>query len=205
MLWHEQMTVHAFWLRYSARVYKGLHAGLTSFCRHTCDCCRAFHACGCELIQSLLSFLLVACRYNQAIWASMDPTALGMHLASYSYNGAPLFGQIEPEPVAVTGNLLGFVMRGDEEMSFGGADLPNLWETVAQDLWMVCPVPCFFHPLLYASVLLQGMPLTSWTCLKKLILEAQILAQLCRLARLPACLVLSMSVSETQLAMLPVT
>ena len=72
----------------------------------------------------------------------MDPTALSMHLASYSYNGAPLFGQIEPEPVAVTGNLLGFVMRGDEDMSFGGADLPNLWETVAQDLWMVCVVSC---------------------------------------------------------------
>ena len=88
--------------------------------------------------------LFVLLRYNQAIWASMDPVELSMHLASYSYNGAPLFGQIEPEPVAVTGNLLGFVMRGDEDMSFGGADLPNLWETVAQDLWMVRAYPCCF-------------------------------------------------------------
>ncbi|KAK9916089.1 hypothetical protein WJX75_008464 [Coccomyxa subellipsoidea] len=73
-------------------------------------------------------------RYNQAIWAGMDPTVLSLHLASYSYNGAPLFGQIEPEPVAVMGNLVGFVMRGDEDMQFGGPDRQDLWTYVAEDL-----------------------------------------------------------------------
>jgi hypothetical protein len=62
---------------------------------------------------------------------------LGMHLASFSYGGAPLFGQIEPEPVAVMGNLVGFVMRGDEGMHFGGAGRADLWKYVAEDLSLV--------------------------------------------------------------------
>lgn len=77
------------------------------------------------------------CRYNQAIWASMDPALLSMHLTAFSFNGAPLFGQIEPTPVAVTGNLVGFVMRGDDSMRFGAANLEDLWTNVAEDLAVV--------------------------------------------------------------------
>lgn len=51
--------------------------------------------------------------YSQTIWLNMDTPSLTLLLSKYKYNGKPLLQQIDPIPVAVTSNYLGFRMHAD--------------------------------------------------------------------------------------------
>lgn len=59
--------------------------------------------------------------YSQAIWSSMDRQTLSQMLANYKINGRSIGNYIDPQPVAVTGNLMGFrwhFANEDEEQEF---------------------------------------------------------------------------------------
>lgn len=49
-----------------------------------------------------------ALHYSQAIWSSLDPTAISLALAEYTFGGAPLLEAIDPTPLMVTGNYMVF-------------------------------------------------------------------------------------------------
>jgi hypothetical protein len=51
--------------------------------------------------------------YSQAIWMNMGSAALSMTLSQYTYNQKSLLQQIDPIPVATTGNYIGFRMNAD--------------------------------------------------------------------------------------------
>jgi hypothetical protein len=55
----------------------------------------------------------LACRYNQALWATYDAVKLAPVLAAHSYQGLPLLGQVDPAPVALMGRHIGFKLAGD--------------------------------------------------------------------------------------------
>ncbi|MEZ4955914.1 MAG: hypothetical protein R2825_20315 [Saprospiraceae bacterium] len=46
--------------------------------------------------------------YSQAIWRSMDVQMLTQMMANYQINGTSIGTYIDPQPVAITGNLIGF-------------------------------------------------------------------------------------------------
>ncbi|MCP4361463.1 MAG: hypothetical protein GY796_25915, partial [Chloroflexi bacterium] len=51
--------------------------------------------------------------YSQAIWMNMGSATLSILLSQYTYNEKPLLQQIDPIPVAMTGNYVGFRMNAD--------------------------------------------------------------------------------------------
>lgn len=53
--------------------------------------------------------------YSQAIWRSLDPAAISLALAGYSFSGKPLMEAIDPTPVAVAGNYLVFRTYATDE------------------------------------------------------------------------------------------
>ncbi|SEO17986.1 hypothetical protein SAMN05216404_11320 [Nitrosospira multiformis] len=55
--------------------------------------------------------------YSQQIWMNVDAHFLTMQLSQYSFNGQPITESIDPKPVAVVGNCLGFIWhnRADKE------------------------------------------------------------------------------------------
>lgn len=50
-------------------------------------------------------------RYNQAIWAGIDPATLALLLSDYDFEGRPVMEQIDPSPIALVGNYLVFRMN----------------------------------------------------------------------------------------------
>lgn len=46
--------------------------------------------------------------YSQAIWLELDPMELSRALSNLTYKGEPLSTSIDPTPIALTGNYLGF-------------------------------------------------------------------------------------------------
>lgn len=79
-----------------------------------------------ERQQLLLHLQRYRVRYNQALWAELDETAIAMLLAGYTYgDGAeakPLLQWIDPKPIGFVGNYLVFRLRLDEP---GAADQPK--------------------------------------------------------------------------------
>ncbi|MFE4964538.1 hypothetical protein [Streptomyces sp. NPDC056660] len=71
-------------------------------------------------------------RYNQALWAELDETAIAMLLAGYTYgegaDARPLLQWVDPKPVGFVGNYLVFRMPLDAEVTAEGASAT----TVAQ-------------------------------------------------------------------------
>lgn len=51
--------------------------------------------------------------YSQAIWTNLSSAALSLLLSPYKYKNKPLLQQIDPIPIAVTGNYVGFRMHVD--------------------------------------------------------------------------------------------
>ena len=47
--------------------------------------------------------------YSQQIWMNVDTHFLAMQLSQYTFNGQPVTESIDPKPVAVAGNCLGFI------------------------------------------------------------------------------------------------
>lgn len=68
-----------------------------------------------ELIQHLAEN---AAYYTQVIWSTIDPQTLTQLLANYKYQGRRIGSYLDPTPVAVTGNYIGFRWHfapGEEE------------------------------------------------------------------------------------------
>ena len=65
----------------------------------------------------LIQHLQETPHYSHAIWLSLDPLTLSQMLAGYKYGEAdkPLASQVDPTPVAITGNYLGFRWSGDKD------------------------------------------------------------------------------------------
>ncbi|TQK49824.1 hypothetical protein FBY35_0096 [Streptomyces sp. SLBN-118] len=63
-------------------------------------------------------------RYNQALWAELDETAIAMLLADYTYGDdsdlKPLLQWVDPKPVGFVGNYLAFRMQLDPKEVRGG-------------------------------------------------------------------------------------
>ncbi len=62
-----------------------------------------------RLLQEVRTVLLEhQLEINQGLWMRLDPTTWASMLAGYSYQGEALGPSVDPRPVAVTGNLVGF-------------------------------------------------------------------------------------------------
>ncbi|KAK9915814.1 hypothetical protein WJX75_004378 [Coccomyxa subellipsoidea] len=67
-------------------------------------------------------------RYNQALWAvyaSYDAQRMAPVLAAHSYQGLPLLGQVDPQPVALMGRHIGFKLGGDGIMHDPDGDMSS--------------------------------------------------------------------------------
>lgn len=53
--------------------------------------------------------------YSQQIWLNADVHFLILQLSQYSYKGKPVVESIDPKPVAVAGNCLGFIWHNTED------------------------------------------------------------------------------------------
>jgi hypothetical protein len=72
-----------------------------------------------DVAKALIEHLQDTPHYSHAIWLSLDPLTLSQILAGYKYGDKDesLAGQIDPTPVAITGNYLGFRWSGDQDES----------------------------------------------------------------------------------------
>ncbi|MEW9553707.1 hypothetical protein [Nonomuraea sp. NPDC050783] len=94
----------------------GLHGSTVTTGSRTYIASLGFHVRGDQVPQLILDHLNDNRRhYSQAIWSSLDELTLSRILANYTYTPpggkdslVPLGAQLDPKPVAVTGNYLGF-------------------------------------------------------------------------------------------------
>ncbi len=64
---------------------------------------------GAELTRHLADNRL---HYSQAVWRSLDASAVALLLSRYTWEGRPVSNQVEPNPILVSGNYLVFRMPG---------------------------------------------------------------------------------------------
>lgn len=72
-----------------------------------------------------------AMHYSLAVWRASG-VSLPEALDAYAYNGAPVLDQIDPQPVAIVGNMLGFRLNDEPEAGSGKEWYGKLKSCVAE-------------------------------------------------------------------------